>query len=131
MRFFFDNTLPPRLADAIHALISPDGHRVDHLRDRFSANTKDPEWLGTLAREGDWIIVSGDPRITKGRHERAAWLESGLTAFFLKSGWTNLPLWDQVWRLVKYWPDIARHASESRKGSGFVINVNGKIEPLG
>lgn len=130
MRFFFDNTLPPRLAEAIHALIRPEGHEVAHLRDRFAPETKDPDWISALAREGDWTIVSGDPRITKGRHERAAWIESGQTAFFLKSGWTNFPLWEQVWRLVRYWPEIARVAAGSPKRSGFLINVNGKIEGI-
>ncbi|MEK7755770.1 MAG: hypothetical protein AAB385_01000, partial [Planctomycetota bacterium] len=87
-------------------------------------------WIRSLASEGEWTIVSGDPKITKGRYERAAWLESGLTAFFLKSGWTNLSLWDQVWRLVKFWPDIVKHAKGARPGAGFLVNVNGKIEPL-
>ena len=52
----------------------------------FRRDTPDQEWLATLAEEGDWVIVSGDPRITRGKHERQAWLESGLTAFFLGKG---------------------------------------------
>ena len=35
--------------------------RAIHLRDRFALDTKDPEWIGQLGKEGDWIIVSGDP----------------------------------------------------------------------
>jgi len=130
VKFFFDNTLPPRLAEALNALIRPDGHRVVHLRDRFAADTHDPVWIRQLGTEGDWIIISSDPRITKGRHERAAWKESALTAFFLKPGWTNLPLWEQVWRLVKYWPEISKVAGSAPKGAGFLIAVNGKIESL-
>lgn len=130
MKFFLDNTHPPRLAKALNALVVDDGHTTVHLREKFAPETEDRVWIGALAEEGDWIIISGDPQITKGRHERAAWEESQLTAFFFKSGWTNFQLWDQVWRLVKCWPDIVAQATRATRGAGFLVNVNGKIEPL-
>jgi len=130
VKFFFDNTLPPRLAKALDALVKEDGHTVTHLREKFATDTEDPVWISALAKEGEWIIISGDPRITKGRHEKAAWKESHLTACFLKSGWTNFRLWDQVWRLVKFWPAIVAATADARPGAGFLVNVNGKIETL-
>ena len=126
MRFFFDNCLPPALAKALAALAEPDGHVVEHLRDKFPADTADTVWIGALAAEGDWIIVSGDPRITRNPAERAAWRESQLTAFFLKPGWTNLDPWVQASKLVARWPKIVSRAEGAESGSGFFVPVSGQ-----
>jgi hypothetical protein len=52
----------------------------------MAPDTHDVVWIRELATDGGWTIISGDPRITKLRHEREAWLSSGLTAFFLVKG---------------------------------------------
>ena len=39
------------------------------LKDRFPPSTQDAEWIGKLVGDGDWIIVSGDNRILKNKHE--------------------------------------------------------------
>jgi hypothetical protein len=125
LRFFLDNTTPPRFAPALQALEGPGGHEVRHLRDMFSADTPDIEWLMKLAKEGAWVIISGDIRISQNEFERRAWLESGLTAFFLGRGWTKLKLWEQAWKLIKWWPDIVAQAERVHAGAGFVIPVSG------
>ncbi len=102
MRFFLDNTLPPRFSEVLRLLEGPDGNSVVHLRSKFPPDTPDVTWIKSLAIEKDWVIVSGDLRISQNEFERLAWLESGLTAFFLAKGWSSLPLWDQAWRLVKW-----------------------------
>ena len=78
-----------------------------------------------LAKEGAWVIISGDIRISQNEFERRAWLESGLTAFFLGRGWTKLKLWEQAWKLIKWWPDIVAQAERVHAGAGFVIPVSG------
>ncbi len=83
MRFFLDNCLPPRWAEALAAL---SGSEVTHLRKKFAVDTADVDWLRQLSHEDGWTIISGDQRITKSIHEREAWLSSGLTAFFLVRG---------------------------------------------
>jgi hypothetical protein len=131
LKFFFDNTTPPRLVDALRSLEGPEGHKLEHLRERFSADTPDVNWIRTLAAEGDWVIISGDIRISQNQFERRAWLESGLTAFFLGKGWTTLKLWDQSWRFLKWWPDIVAQAARIRPGAGFVVPVkSSKLEQL-
>ncbi len=72
MRFFLDNNLPPKLAKSLNALVEPD-HQIVHLKDRFAANTTDETWMSALASESDWIIISGDIRISKNPHEVEAW----------------------------------------------------------
>ena len=92
----------------------------------FRRDTPDQEWLATLAEEGDWVIVSGDPRITRGKHERQAWLESGLTAFFLGKGWAERSYWKQISELVRWWPQIVLKAGDAPQGSGFILPVGAK-----
>ena len=126
MRFFFDNTLPPKLAKSLHVLVEPD-HQVVHLKDRFAANTPDEIWMTELAREPDWIIISGDIRIGRNPHEVEAWRAAGHTTFFLKSGWTNYQFWIQAYKCVKCFPDIVAAAKKAKRGTFFLVSTNGKI----
>lgn len=123
MKFFFDNNLPPQLAKALNELVSPEGHQVSHLRDKYQADTSDIDWLTALARESDgpWIIVSGDMRISRLKAERKAWLDSGHIIFFLSKGWTNIEPYTQLSKLIKMFPEVVRMAVRARPGDGFII----------
>jgi hypothetical protein len=121
LKFFFDNTTPPRLVAALRALEGEEGPKLEHLRERFAPETPDVDWIKTLAAEGEWVIIPGDVRISQNQFECRAWLESGLTAFFLAKGWTGLKLWDQAWRFFKWWPDIVAQAARIRPGAGFIV----------
>lgn len=133
MNFFLDNCLSPKLAQALDIL--DDENKVIHLRDMYDQSIKDPRWLTDLRRKGDWVIISGDTRITKSPQNRKAWLESGLTAFFFKSGWAQQKGWDQLWRAIRWWPDIVQYATRRKKGSGWFVPINygtksGKFKPV-
>jgi PIN like domain len=118
MKFFFDNCTSPRLAAAIGAISE---YEVKHLRDLFSADTPDIDWLRQLAEEGDWIIISGDTRIFKTPHEREAWHSTRLTGFFWSPQWLKKKLWEQAWRLVRWWPKIEDQAKLIEAGAAFEI----------
>jgi predicted nuclease of predicted toxin-antitoxin system len=90
MRFFLDNCLAIRHARALGETVKPE-HSFTHLQEKFGADAKDEVWIRRLGEEGDWVVISGDYRIGRGAHERAAWHQSGLTVFFLSKGWTNIP----------------------------------------
>ena len=122
MRFFFDNNLSPPLAQAIGALCKPWGIEVVHLREKFAENTHDVEWIDALAQEGGWCIVTGD-RLKKNPLEREALRRSGLTAFILTKGWTNLKDWDGAWHLVRWWPQIMKQADLVEGGAAFDVPV--------
>jgi hypothetical protein len=93
-----------------------------HLNDRFDkSSVPDEEWITVLGKEGDWIIISADPRISRAKAERAAWKESGLTAFFFADGWSNRTIYEQAADLIRRWPDMVQTARESPRGSGFLI----------
>ncbi|MFL6195177.1 MAG: hypothetical protein ACJ75H_13465 [Thermoanaerobaculia bacterium] len=121
MKFFLDNCLSPRYAQSLHILSERDGHSVVHLMDKFDRDATDPTWIRGLSREGDWVIVSGDTRILKTPQLKAEWLSSGLTAFFLGSGWMNLAYWPQAGLLVRWWPSILDQARLVERGTGFEV----------
>jgi len=129
VKSFLDNCLAIRHARALNEMVKPE-HSFTHLQDKFSPDTKDEDWIRALGREGAWIVLSGDYRIGKSAHERQAWHESGLTAFFLSKGWTNIPPLQQHSKLALILDDIIEHALRARPGSGFSVAMNGKIQQV-
>lgn len=130
MRFFLDNNLPPRVARALHCLLTP-MHSAVHLKERFVPDIADVDWLDALADEPDWIILSADTAISRNPHEVAAWKRGGHPTFFLKAHWVHQPLWLQASRLFLLFPEILRRAEKARSGDAFVVPFKGgKIEKL-
>jgi hypothetical protein len=131
LKFFFDNNLPPRLAQAVNALLQPE-HSATHLQALFRDSVSDMEWIGKLGEEGNWIVISGDQRIVKNQHERKAWQAARLTTFFLKKGWTNQELWAIAAQLIRWWPAIMKQAEIVVPGAAFIVqyNYNGRFEQL-
>lgn len=123
MRFFFDNNLSPRLARAIHELSLDDGVDVVHLRSKFPRDVPDEIWLRTLSEEGNWVVVSADTRIHRNPTQRMAWVEAGLTTFFLEPGWHDLRFWDIAWKLTQRWPQIMDVAKSIDPGACFFVPV--------
>ncbi|HRN51915.1 MAG TPA: hypothetical protein PK788_00300 [Gemmatimonadaceae bacterium] len=128
MRFFLDACISQRIAHSLALAAEGNGQTVKHLTDLFEPNTPDVEWIRALKQEGDWIIISADPRITRNRIEHAAWQESGLTAFFLVD-FSRRKFWDQLHELVSRWPDIVIAAREGAPGSGYLIKPRQKSFP--
>ncbi len=128
MKYFLDNCLSPHLTKALRKLDS--ANQITHLREKFPADISDVDWLAALSTEGEWVIVSGDVRIHRNPHNRAAWRESRLTGFFFKKGFTALLIWEQAWRMVRWWPLIINQAQRVQSGVGFLVprDFNGKFE---
>lgn len=129
MRFFLDNTMSHHLAEAVAGLEKAqdaDGHEVVHLSAKFDRRTEDVVWIKALGAEKDWVIISGDLRISRNKAERAAWRESGLTAFFLKDAWADQTIWPFSARFIAWWPRIAAQAAMAPKGKGFLVPWGGQ-----
>ena len=126
MRFFFDNCVSIKFVQALSILAQVQGYELVHLTDRFAADTPDEEWIRSLARDGDWVIISGDPRISRGQAQKKAWQESSLTAFFFAEGWASKGFWKQAESLVHWWPQIVLKAREAKPGTGYLMPWNGK-----
>lgn len=89
MKFFLDNCISKAMAVAIAAIGKSQGIEIVHLTEIFDAKTPDTVWIPGIKGMG-FVVVSGDPRISRNPANRAAWLESELTAFFSTTdGWTR------------------------------------------
>lgn len=124
MRFIFDNCVSSNLVEALRCLDKR--HELVHHRKKFDADTPDPIWIRALAAEGEWIIISGDPRISRGQAERAAWMESRLTAFFCGDAWGSRPLMTQASEMLRWWPDIITLSKTAARGSGYILEFKTK-----
>jgi hypothetical protein len=129
LRFFFDNCLSPKLARAIAIIADTE---IKHLREKFDADTADEVWIPALAQEGNWIVVTADTSITRGRTQRQVWQQSRLIGFYLAGSFPMLDVWEQAWRLVKWWPVILKQASLAAPGSTYLLALEprGKIKTL-
>lgn len=126
MRFFFDRCIAPKYVAALKELAEIQGYPLVGYAEVFDEdNVKDVEWIEALSVESDWVIVSGDVRITRGKAERKAWRESGLTGFFFADGWAAKQFWKQAADMVHWWPSIVLEARRCQPGSGFLIPVKG------
>ncbi len=123
MKFFLDNCLPPSWAPALCALVEGD-YQITHLREKFEADTPDVEWLRKLGEEGDWVVISGDLRITRNKHEVETWNQARLTAFFFEKAWNSQKLWEKTWRFIRWWPRIIEQSEGVTPGAGFFIPLN-------
>lgn len=119
MKFFFDNCLSPQLATGIRGFAGTRDYETGHLRELFTQDIPDVEWLERLGREGDWIIISADQRISRNPAERLAWRESHLTTFFFAPPWASDSFWSQAKSLVTWWPEIVRQAHLTPEDRGF------------
>ena len=126
MRFFLDNCLSPRYARALRILAEVQGYDIRHLSEKFDRSSPDVVWIPALAAEKDWVIVSGDPRISRNKAERKAWRESRLTAFFFEDKWSNRGYWTQAQDVVAWWPKIVLEARKAKPGAGYLIPVKAK-----
>lgn len=122
MKFFVDNCLPPRVATALVAL--EDTVVVQHLKQRFPEGADDVEWMGQLAKEGQWVIISRD-ELYKDPVEKEALRQAGHVLFFLSKGWAHLPLWELASKLFHWWPRIVDEASRARPGNCFTVPPKG------
>jgi hypothetical protein len=122
VKVLVDENLPPRLARALAALFEGE-HETVHLRDdpRFGPGVKDVEWIPTLSREGRWVVISGDRRITRNKAEYAAFRSSRLIGFFPSKGLYKASVVKQAERILALWDGITTLAETVEGGAMFEL----------
>ncbi|MBK8085848.1 MAG: hypothetical protein IPK28_19600 [Devosia sp.] len=120
MKVLIDENLPPAMAKALAALFIGQ-HEVVHLRQRFGKGVKDLEWISELSREGRWVVISGDRRITRVKAELRAFQSSRLIGFFLSKGLYKAKLTKQVERVLALWEVIEQQAAVMEGGAMFEL----------
>jgi hypothetical protein len=64
-----DHNLSPRIAQALDTLFVD--HEIIALRNKFSDDIPDVDWIGALDCEGGWAVLTTDLRLRTRPHERA------------------------------------------------------------
>jgi len=121
LKFLLDNNLSPYLAKALNDLSKLEEVEVRHLKELFDPDISDNEWISELSIRGGWATLTYDRRI---RIEINAWHESNLIFVFLPSKFANYDFWNQVWRIMKIWPEIIKKTKKAKPGTGFKLNTN-------
>ncbi|MFG6519519.1 hypothetical protein ACGYLX_18950 [Sulfitobacter sp. 1A13496] len=115
-----DENLPLALAKALTAIF--DGvHEVQHLRQRYGPSVTDTEWIKDLHKEGGWVVISGDRRITRNRAEQQLFKSSNLVGFFLSKGLNKAPITKKMERLMALWPTIEKQVGLVSGGAMFEL----------
>lgn len=106
-------------------------YEIVALKDKFPANIKDVDLIAELSREGGWIFISGDRRITRNRAEKVAFQSSKIIGMFLSSGLCKAPVLKQAERLIALWPTIELVSRNVSGGSMFELPIKStKLSPL-
>lgn len=133
MKFFFDNCLPPLLAEALNVLCRHEGHTVVALREMFSRDPGDVNWIRALDEQGGWVVISKDREMRASRLEHEALRRKGLTTFFLAKGWDQKQFWDICACLLRWWPVILEEAKRAASVTLFEVPArygSGKLKRL-
>jgi hypothetical protein len=118
----FDENIAPRLIRAIEVLCKGENYKIDSVVNKFGCGTTDREWLNGIAKEGNWIILSGDHHIKTRKHEIEAFKASGSVAFFLPKYFNNtFDFWDKASFICRWWKIIISQGNDAPPKSIFHI----------
>jgi PIN like domain len=132
VRFFFDNCIAYRIADALAILSDRDGHEIISLRSKFAENSPDEVWLPALGEEGGWVVLSGDRKIYTNPQRRRVWASAKLTTFFLASTWQGNDFTERqkAARLLSRWDEIVEWSERMHQGTALLLPYKGGITKL-
>jgi hypothetical protein len=120
VNILIDENLPPVLARALNELFKNE-HTVIHIRERFGPAVKDVEWIQALSREGRWIVISADRRITRNKAEYNVFRASKLIGFFMSRSLFKSKLTKQAERLLAVWDNMIELAERVEGGAMFEL----------
>lgn len=130
MKVLFDHNLSPRLARCLQALMGED-YQILALRDKFPMDITDVDLIQTLSKEGKWVFVSGDRRITRNKSEKSVFKTSKLIGMFLSSGLYKAPVLKQAERIIALWGTIETVSSSVSGGAMFELPMKSlKLGPI-
>lgn len=124
MRIFFDHNMSPALARAVRELFR-DQHEIAILSEKFARHASDIEWITGLSREGRWLIISEDRRITRNHAEYSAFRNSKLVGIFLAKSVHKAPVVKKMERILAVWPALEHLAETVEGGAMFELPISG------
>jgi hypothetical protein len=125
VKVFFDHNMSPAMARAFRELFK-DQHTIVALAEKFPRNIPDVGWITELGHEGQWVIISGDRRITRNHAEYQAFRASSLIGFFLSKGLYKSSVAKQMERILALWNNIETVSKTVQAGAMFELPINGQ-----
>lgn len=95
------------------------------LREKFRSDASDVEWISGLSREGRWLVISEDRRITRNRAEYVAFRGSRLVGVFLASAVHKAPVVKKMERILAVWPALEALSETVEGGAMFELPISG------
>jgi len=124
VKVFFDHNMSPALARALRELFR-DQHEIAILSEKFRRDATDVEWITELSREGRWLVISEDRRITRNHAEYVAFRSSRLVGIFLVKAVHKAPVTKKMERLLAVWPALEVLAETVEGGAMFELPIKG------
>jgi PIN like domain len=129
LKLLLDHNLSPKIARTLAALYAPE-HEIVALREKFSANVTDVDWITALDREGGWAVLTQDLRIRTRPHERAAMDRARIVFFFLAGAWRKFTVEETAARLIRLISKMAAQTELAERGRfELPINAGSKLRP--
>jgi hypothetical protein len=130
LTFFTDENFIPKVGRIIRTY--EDQNQVILFAEKFARGTPDVKWIHNV---GMWepkpVIVGGDGRILRNKAELRVLRETGCNYVYLSPGWTNTPIHEYAWKMLKYWPEIVGCVQKCERQSVVEISRAGKVTRYG
>lgn len=124
MKVFFDHNMSPAMGRALRELFR-DQHEIALLGEKFPRDASDVAWITGLSREGRWLVISEDRRITRNRAEYAAFRASRLVGIFLARAVHKAPVVKKLERVLAVWPALEALSETVEGGAMFELPIQG------
>lgn len=134
MKILFDACTAPVLASTINGYVTHYGHKAIHMRDTpWGRHAKDLEWIPLIAPEAkDWLVVTGDERITRNKAELRALQSARLGVRVLAPAYQKTPQHQIASILIWRWPEIQRTVGAFERPFAFQVGISrtGRLRQL-
>lgn len=121
--FFLDNCVPPPIGLVLRELDKD----VRILQEEFQADAADTDWMPVVEKH-DWIVLTVDNKIRRRDVEREMLKGSKLRMVFLPKPFGREQLWDQVIKILQWWPAIEKACEKLAPGTRLIMKTkNGKL----
>ena len=133
MKIFIDENLPPKLAEGLNLLESPndDGIEVLSISHYFGRGAKDEEWIPELGKLKA-IVITQDHNIHRKQSQKELYRNHKVGLIVFKApGKTGYTYWEMVENIIKHWKLIKREAVKLTPPYAFQITPKSqKLLPL-
>jgi PIN like domain len=123
VKLFLDHNMSPAIARSLSALFAGK-HEIVALSQKFPRTITDIEWINALSREGRWLVISGDRRITRNHAERHAFRASNLVGLFLAPALQKATVVKQAERILALWLAIESLEKSVAGGALFELPIS-------